>query len=151
MTALAGFPAKFFGNGDPVARVPFADITGPNRDGVPIRTSGCGYWETGVKPELSRDVSVHVTQGDPAKPGAWSADVAHKQYAVILSLAADSNPQAITGLGDEAFGKTAGGQARLVVRAGDLVIDVECDAPPDTTVLSIDALKAIAQAVLAKV
>ena len=150
LSGLVGFPAKFFGPGDPVARVPVADRTYANTNGAALRIGFCGYWETGVKPELSRDVTVEVTQGDPAKPGSWSIDAAHGQFTILQTSAAAKQPQAVAGLGDEAFGSTSTGTVMLTVRSGDVIVQVEDDSPPDTAVLTVDTLKAVAQAVLGK-
>lgn len=150
MSTLAGFPAKFFGPGDPVARVPIADRAFTTASGASIRIAYCGYWETGVKAELSRDVSVQITQGDPAKPGSWSSDAAHGQFALVQTNAAAKSPQAVVGLGDEAFSSSSNGTVTLTVRAGDVIIQVEADAPPGATALTVDAVKGVAQAVLAK-
>ena len=151
LSALAGFPAKFFGAADPVARVPFADRASVNVNGAALLDGGCGYWETGTKPELSRDVGIDVTQGDPAKPGTWSADAAHKQYAILEANTA-APPTTISGLGDEAFSVTTNtGATTVIVRSGDLIVRVDGHAPPDTTALSVDVVENIARAVLAKV
>ncbi|MFI5041912.1 MAG: hypothetical protein ACHQNA_08710 [Acidimicrobiales bacterium] len=150
MSTLAGFPAKFFGAGDPVARVPIADRTFANTNGAALRIAYCGYWETGVKPELSRDVSVQVFQGDPAKPGSWSADAAHGQFSIFQESAAAKQPQAVAGSGDEAFVTTSNGTVVLTVRSGDLIVQIEADSPPGATVLTVEALKSVAQAVLAR-
>jgi hypothetical protein len=151
LSALAGFPAKFFGAGDPVARVPVADRASVNTKGAALRIGFCGYWETGTKPELSRDVTIELTQGDPAKPGTWSADAAHDQYAIYMVNTA-APPTTINGLGDEAFSVvTSTGTTSVTVRSGDLIVRVEGDAPPDTTALSTDAVENVAKAVLGKI
>ena len=149
-SALAGFPAKFFGAGDPVARVPVADQTFVNANGAALRIGYCGYWETGTQPELSRDISIEVTQGDPAKPGTWSADAAHGQYEIYMAHTANP-PTAISGLGDEAYSASKTSGTSVVVRSGDLIVSVEGDSPPNTSALSTDVLEGIAKAVLGKV
>ena len=149
-SSLLGFPVRYFGAGDPVARVPYKDIVGPNRAGVPIRTAGCGYWETGASAYDSRDLTVHITQGDPGKPGTWSVDAAMAQYAVVKGVNAGANLQEVSGLGDEAFALTTPGSARLDSRAGDLILDMEVDwgsAKP----VSLDTLQSVMRAVLAKI
>jgi hypothetical protein len=152
MATLAGFPAKLFGSGDdPVARVPIADRTFVNTKGAALRIGFCGYWETGVKPELSRAMTIEITQGDPAKPGSWSAGAAHDQFAILQSsLAARGVPQPVNGLGAEAVGSTTNGSAELIVRSGDVIVNVAADAPPDSPPFSLDNVKTVAQAVLAK-
>ena len=150
LSALAGFPAKFFGAGDPVARVPTADRAFVNANGAALRIGFCGYWETGTKPEASRDVTIELTQGDPAKPGTWSADAAHQQYGVYMTNTA-APPTTISGLGDEAFSVTNNGTTTVTVRSGDLIVRVEGDAPPGTTAISTDVLQNISKAVLGKV
>lgn len=150
MSTLVGFPAKDFGPGDPVARVPIADRATTNANGAAIRIAYCGYWETGVKPELSRDVSVEITQGDPAKPGSWSVDAAHGQFTVLQTFASAKQPQAVGGLGDEAYVTTTTGAITMTARSGDLVVQVEADTPPGATSLTVDTLKTVSQAVLAK-
>ncbi len=151
ISTLAGFPAKFFGPGDPVARVPVADRSSVTASGAAIRLADCGYWETGTKPELSRSVGIELTQGDPAKPGTWTADAAHEQFAVYMAHTA-APPTAINGLGDEAFSVvTPNGATTVIVRSGDVIVRVDGNAPPDTTALSVDTVVAIAKAVLAKI
>jgi hypothetical protein len=52
---------------------------------------------------------------------------------------------------DEAFSVTNNGTTSVTVRSGDLVVRVEGDAPPDTTLLSTDVLANVGKAVLGKV
>jgi hypothetical protein len=149
-SSLLGFPVTYFGPGDPLARVPLKDIVGLNRAGVPTRTAGCGYWETGTTVYDSRSLTVRMTQGDPGKPGTWSVDTAKAQYAVVESVNAGSSVQEVSGLGDQAFALTTPGSARVVCRSGDLILDVEVDWG-SAKALSLDTLQSVARAVLAKV
>lgn len=151
VSQLVGYPVKYFGAGDPVARVPFTDKSYANQNGDALHQSPCGYWETGVNGELSRDVVTTIFQGDPAKPGSATTTAAHGQFAIMQGLAASLGAQPVPGIGDEAFAVTSAGGARLVVRAGDLVVTVESLSPPDTTKLTVDNLAGVVRAILARV
>ncbi len=147
-SSLVGFPVKEFGPADPQARVPFKDTVGLTASGVPIRQSTCGYWEPTTAYD-SRTLTVGIMQGDPAKPGTWSAETAHAHFLVVLGLAAAFKPQAIAGLGDEAFGWVGPGSARLVTRSSDVIVVVEVDWGAANSV-SLDTMQSVVRAVLAK-
>ena len=151
MSTLTGFPVKDFGPGDPVARVPFTDNSFANKNGDALHQSSCGYWETGVTGELSRDIVTTIFQGDPAKPGSATTAALHGQFAIMQDLAASLGAQPVAGIGDEAFSVTSAGGSRLVVRAGDLVVTAESIAPPNTTQLTLADLTRVVQAILAHV